>query len=693
MVRSLHMIQVRCPECGYLQTLSEERFLSISDDFLNCPHCHSKVPKEWTPTEGESVPEEARHKMLAFSRRILNGGDVGRDVVYALDSLVHHYGPMEESNKALGIGYAALGETKKAEDFLIQARQDSPADREIMRSMLGVLVAQDKFREAVEVGRALADSRVARLQDEDVARLALALVGIEKVDEAKALLDSYPNLDPRNALVKQARKELKRSAGLGLRSLFREKGKIQRFLGGAGRDGLKSLTDRAKSFIAPPEHAARAAEPELDVLERRKKTQAPDPAVPSVKKIQPLLEYWIYAPGSTIPRWEDIRDQLAKQHSRKGDRERAFNLLESALEKNNLTIDYVLKQDAEDLFNYPEELIPLNSRDLDDNDRRNLVEAKMIVRLQLAPADLPHTNYLPFMVMFVEAVRRLTGGIVQDAVSHTLWGTSQWQGHAQQPLENLVDSHVQFELLDEGEVVWIHTHGMQKFGLPEMEMEGVPADLASSARVTMVLVGETLIASSRNRPDPKEPLNIPNTPFLFKLEVRPRDEENHFPVGSLKILPYVSDYDPQSPAAIKHVLTMMHSKVASHCNSGRRTESPAATTSPELTADIATAAMREKLLKAHKKARTDLPIFKKNFQQANGSHRHVYAVKVGFPAQGGAYEWMWVSLVAWRGQFLVGRLENTPVLRKDLSKGSRVEVSEGEVFDWVISESGEVVEG
>jgi uncharacterized protein YegJ (DUF2314 family)/tetratricopeptide (TPR) repeat protein len=687
------MIQVRCPECGYLQTLSEERFLSISDDFLNCPHCHSKVPKEWTPTEGESVPEEARHKMLAFSRRILNGGDVGRDVVYALDSLVHHYGPMEESNKALGIGYAALGETKKAEDFLIQARQESPADREIMRSMLGVLVAQDKFHEAVEVGRALADSRVARLQDEDVARLAVALVGIEKVDEAKALLDSYPNLDPRNALVKQARRELKRSAGLGLRSLFREKGKIHRFLGAAGRDGLKSLTERAKSFIAPPEHVARAAEPELDVLERRKKTQAPEPSVPSIKKIQPLLEYWIYAPGSTIPRWEDIRDQLAKQHSRKGDRERAFNLLESALEKNNLTIDYVLKQDAEDLFNYPEELIPLNSRDLDDNDRRNLAEAKMIVRLQLAPADLPHTNYLPFMVMFVEAVRRLTGGIVQDAVSHTLWGTSQWQGHAQQPLENLVDSHVQFELLDEDGVVWIHTHGMQKFGLPEMEMEGVPADLASSARATMVLVGETLIASSRNRPNPEAPLNIPNTPFLFKLEVRPRDEENHFPVGSLKILPYVSDYDPQSPAAIKHVLTMMHSKVASHCNSGRKTDPPAATTSPELTADIATAAMREKLLKAHKKARTDLPIFKKSFQQANGSHRHVYAVKVGFPAQGGAYEWMWVSLVAWRGQFLVGRLENTPVLRKDLSKGSRVEVSEGEVFDWVISESGEVVEG
>jgi uncharacterized protein YegJ (DUF2314 family)/tetratricopeptide (TPR) repeat protein len=686
------MIQVRCPECGYLQTLSEERFLSISDDFLNCPHCHSKVPKEWTPTESETVPEEARHKILAFSRRILNGGDVGRDVVYALDSLVHHYGPMEESNKALGIGYADLGETKKAEDFLIQARAESPTDREILRSMLGVLVAQDKFHEAVEAGRALSDRQAGRLQDEDVARLAIALLGIAEIDEARDLLDSYPNLDPRNALVKQARKDLKRSAGSGLRGLFRERSTIHRFFGGAGIDGLKSLTDRARSFINPPELPRFTARAELGAPELKKERPVPGPTAPSIKKIQPVMEYWIYAPSTEIPRWEDIREQLGEQHSSNGDRDRDFEFLESAIEKNNLTIDYVLKQDAEELFSYPEELIPLNSRNLDDNDRSNLLEAKMIVRLRLAVSDLPHTSYLPFMVMFVESVRRLTHGLVQDAVSHTLWGTALWQDHSRQPLENLVDSHLQFELLDEGGEVWIHTHGMQKFGLLEIEMEGVPADLATSARAMVFLVGETLISSSPKKLNSRAPLNIPNTPFLFKAELRPQDEENHFPAGSLKILPYVSDYDPLSPAAMKHVLTMLNSKVASHCNSGRKAEPPSAA-SPDTAAEAVTNAAREKLLKAHKKARTDLPVFKKSFQQDNGTHRQVYAVKVGFPAPGGDYEWMWVSLTAWRGQFLVGNLENTPVLRKDLGKGSRVQVSEGEIFDWVISESGKIVEG
>jgi len=687
------MIQVRCPECGYLQTLSEERFLSISDDFLNCPHCHSKVPKEWTPSESEAVPEEARHKMLAFSRRILNGGDIGRDVVYALDSLVHHYGAMEESNKALGIGYAALGETKKAEDFLGQARQELPTDQQVMRCMLAVLIDQDKFPEAVEVGQALMQAPAARLRDEDVARLALALVGIGAVEEAKGLLDSHPDLDPRNAFVKQARKALKRSAGLGLRAFFGENGTIHRFLGGAGKEGFKSLSDRAKGFIALSEHTGKVSRPESEPLRRQPERPAPESAVHHFKKIKALTEYWIYVPGPTIPRWEDIRDQLAQQHSRKEDKDRAFDFLESALQKELLTIDYVLKQDAKELFDYPEELIPLNSRDLDENDRKNLMEAGMIVRLRLALVDVPHTSYLPFMVMFVEAVRRLTGGLVQDAVSHRLWGTSQWQSHSQRPLEDLVDSHVQFELLDEDGIIWLHSHGMQKFGLPDIEMEGVPAELAPSARAMMVLVGETLIGSSPKGLNLDAPLDIPNTPFLFRLEPRPRDEEHHFPLGSMKILPYMSDYDPQSPAAIKHVLTTLHSKVASHCHAGRKTEPPADATSPKTSTDALSAAIREKLLLAHKKARTDLPIFKKSFQQAGGSRRHVHAVKVGFSAQGSTYEWMWVSLVAWRGQFLVGHLENTPVLRKDLHKGSRVEISEGEVFDWVITERGEVVEG
>ncbi|MDQ1285214.1 MAG: hypothetical protein QG663_622, partial [Thermodesulfobacteriota bacterium] len=104
------MVQVRCPDCGYLQSLSEERFLNIAEDFLNCPHCHARIPKTWAPVEVESIPEEVRHKILAFSSRILNGGEINRDVVCALETLVRKYGAPENSVRALGLGYASVGE-------------------------------------------------------------------------------------------------------------------------------------------------------------------------------------------------------------------------------------------------------------------------------------------------------------------------------------------------------------------------------------------------------------------------------------------------------------------------------------------------------------------------------------------------------------------------------------------------------
>jgi uncharacterized protein YegJ (DUF2314 family) len=54
---------------------------------------------------------------------------------------------------------------------------------------------------------------------------------------------------------------------------------------------------------------------------------------------------------------------------------------------------------------------------------------------------------------------------------------------------------------------------------------------------------------------------------------------------------------------------------------------------------------------------------------------------------------MWVTLNDWRGTSLVGHLQNTPLVRHDLRKGCRVELNEQEIFDWVIAEEGNIVNG
>jgi uncharacterized protein YegJ (DUF2314 family)/tetratricopeptide (TPR) repeat protein len=688
------MIQVRCPECGYVQTLSEERFLAIPHDFLNCPHCHAQVPKEWTSADQESIPDEARHKMLAFSRRILNGGDVSLDMVYALESLVRHYGPLEESVKALGVGYCRLGETKKADEFLHEARKETPDDPEILRSLLRINLDEEEYEVAIHVGWALLNASD-RPEDDDVAGLALALAGAGELEEAGKLLDSRPELDPSNPLVREARREADRMLGTGARSLLGLWEPISRvFRRHRPTELRKSMPYRMRAQrsagIQSEEFLPRWVRPQ-EIAKGGRGSHGNGP----VKKLPVVVEYWIYAREGKVPEWTTIREMLAT-HEQKGEAE-VFspNSLESLVERRELTVDYLRREDREELFSYPEEHLPRNSRELTESDREILAEARMIARVRLIPAHRSGLDYLVFAIRVVEAIREITGGLVQDALSHTLWGTEEWkQRVVDSPLDDVVESHVGFEVLEEGTGVWIHSHGMQKFGIPEIEMECIPPELAAPGLSMMIMVAETLIECSlKGSLDFRTEVEIVNTPFFFRMELTPRDDEGHFPLGSLKILPYLADYDPYSVDTMRHVLKMLVSRFRQQHHPSRKLRRSQERPANGQESGHSETKTREKLLVAHEQARSELSTFKKSFHERSQSREDIHAVKVGFPVRGGTYEWMWVFLDAWRGKSIVGRLENTPVLRKDLQKGSRVQLEEGEIFDWVIAHGGAVVKG
>jgi uncharacterized protein YegJ (DUF2314 family)/tetratricopeptide (TPR) repeat protein len=656
--------------------MSEERFLSISDEYISCPHCNAQVPKKWEPQE-DSVPEEAHHKMVAFSRRILNGGGVSREVVFALESLVRHYGPVEESNKALGLGYAAMGEKNKAEEFLKTAAQEFPDDREVLHCLLDLLFQRNKLDEVVQFGETLASLDPSGIGSGDVARLALAYTGMNDLEKAKTVLESYPHIDSKNPLVKKAKKALNRSEGSGIRSFLGKQGPLQRLLLEAGKGSLKTLSDRARSFVAGAGRNSHARPA------RQRQAETGSTAVSGTSPA--VLEYWIYTPAKVIPTWDDLRTQLVDCCSGRSERQQMFRFLENAVEKNSLSIEYILRHESEALFLYPDELIPCNSRELSDEDRTTLAQAEMIVRLRLTHAETETgIDYLAFAAKFVETVRSLVNGVVQDAASHVLWGTEQWKKHVQQP-SRLVETNLHFEILADEGIVWIHSHGMQKFGLPDVEMEGIPEDLAHRGRMVALTVAELLI-KQRGEHSIETEVEIPGVPAILNLVPEAPDQEGHFPNGSLKIQ-FVPDSEGTSDD-VRSILSSLSSRM-SHASLGRRSEP---STDPVESENVPIT-LRRNMVEAHKRARQALPLFKTSFQQSIDSVEHVHAVKVGFPAQGGKYEWMWVTLDAWRGQSLVGHLESSPVLRKDLSKGSRVQITEAEIFDWVIVQSGDVLEG
>jgi uncharacterized protein YegJ (DUF2314 family) len=406
-----------------------------------------------------------------------------------------------------------------------------------------------------------------------------------------------------------------------------------------------------------------------------------------------LMEYWVYARQTAIPKWEDIRHELADQFEDEQERERTFELLESLVEKDDLAIEYILKQDAQELFDYPEDMIPHNAKDFGDEDRKTLTEAEMIVRVRLSLNEPPDGDYLTFMVSFVESVRGLTHGVVQDAVSHALWGVQNWIESVVQGGRPLVEVHVLLEMLDENGLVWMHTHGMQKFGLPDMEMEGIPTQLVPACRRIIARSVEALRNPNFGDIDLGRPIKLARIPFPVILAFRPPDQEAHFPVGTLRLLPSIPGEDPIGRSALEKAAELLSTPAQRKKNIAQREAPPEPPVRMEEQEASSETELRQRLLSAHEQARKNLSLFKKSFQDRKNADKKIHVVKIGFPVQGGKYEWMWVSVGGWRGGALVGHLQNEPVLRKDLKQGGVVQLSEEEIFDWAIAQDGEVSQG
>lgn len=685
------MVQVRCPECGYLQSLSEERFLSISEDFLNCPHCHARVPKRWEPSNTEHVSDEARHKMSAFASRILNGGVIAKEVTHALESLIRRYGPFESGHKALGVGYTKLGDFKKAEEFLRLAMDDDSGDVELYKYLLESLIGLGKYEEAVATGYKLIEN--AEASGDDVARTALAMLHLDESEKANDLLESYPIIDTSSLAAKQLKRQLVKVSGANFGAKLKEKVNLKRFFGESGKDGLKSLTERAMNLFSS---GVNSMSDSVNMLKAggheaaRSYESAKEPN--RIGELTPRVEYWIYSPQSEIPKWEDVKRSFGKAISSMPARARAFRLLESLIASNDLNIEYILRSDAEELFDYPEELVRLNSRNFSDEDMETLSGSQMIVRMDLTPTSSWEVESLRFIVGFVEGLRDLTEGIVQDAVSHSLWGLESWLDFVGRPANETFREHLHIDAIDEDGSVWMHTHGMLKFGLPDLEIEGIPEEFKKQAKELIVMAASALVENKGLNKASLGELSVFDGAIRMVTVFRPADDEGHFPDGVFALYPFVSGDDSDRPQALTDTLKLLESGVSAREKLPVPQESyrdRARWGMPSTKTDEG----RNRIIEAHKKARERLEDFKRSFLDYSDDERQVHAVKVGFPSADGRYEWMWVSLEEWNNASLSGRLENTPVIRTDLYKGCAIEINESDIFDWVISIEGKILNG
>jgi hypothetical protein len=139
----------------------------------------------------------------------------------------------------------------------------------------------------------------------------------------------------------------------------------------------------------------------------------------------------------------------------------------------------------------------------------------------------------------------LGDGVVMDTRAYRFFGPEGWPVEEPNP-EFDVREHVHVHLeLDSG---WLHTHGLIKFGRPEMELYEVPPELQGVAFGMLLDIGQYVITSAVI--EPGQTCGDPTQPFYARAGTKNR-EEHWNGVSVLELVDVDDRHKPVSSGAPK----------------------------------------------------------------------------------------------------------------------------------------------
>lgn len=241
--------------------------------------------------------------------------------------------------------------------------------------------------------------------------------------------------------------------------------------------------------------------------------------------------------------------------------------------------------------------------------------------------------------------------------------------------------------VDDHGLGWITTKGMAKFGLPELQVKGVPPNLAQSlwpvvngmAHLLLERVGQLEDAAGKS---PRELVLEPEVRFdygLFSLsqglppEPPPEGARGWTMIG----LAYEPGDDEHDSFITLGPPPGYSGKPGVWYNSMLSDLLGADDTLRHVKHDT------ETMEAAHLQAMGELPWIRQRFQGGLPPGEQLL-VKYGFPVQGGGHEYMWLGVNTWQGDRLRCQLANQPQYRTDLRAGMEFDLTEGDLFDWVL---------
>ncbi len=171
------------------------------------------------------------------------------------------------------------------------------------------------------------------------------------------------------------------------------------------------------------------------------------------------------------------------------------------------------------------------ARSLGRNDARILKTGQLSLEIEVTVKDTAHLSYLNWTIWLMDVLLNLTDGVVIDPAAQCCRGRAEWEKCAG-PFD--ISRHVALHITEwDNETRWVHSHGMEKFAQPDLELVEAPPSLVREAILLINQIAALLAKGTHLRPGLKLHLgSIGEAQFISSTS--PADHQG--PFGRLRMI-------------------------------------------------------------------------------------------------------------------------------------------------------------
>jgi tetratricopeptide (TPR) repeat protein len=171
------------------------------------------------------------------------------------------------------------------------------------------------------------------------------------------------------------------------------------------------------------------------------------------------------------------------------------------------------------------------ARSLGADDARILKRGQLSLEVEVSVKNTAHLTYLNWTIWLIDVLLNLTEGVVIDPAAQCCRGRAEWEKCAG-PFD--ISRHVALHVTEwERETRWVHSHGLEKFAQPDLELVEVAPSLVREAILLINQIAASLARGAKLRAG--QTLNLgPIGEARFINSTSPADHQG--PFGRLRLV-------------------------------------------------------------------------------------------------------------------------------------------------------------